>query len=83
MGRDDLPGVIHAYLGNVEHVLDGAGEREVTAVSPPSLRLLLLFVLLSLWFESVCKSSDDLIGDITQGIGVPVVRNCIRMLRAA
>ena len=83
MGRDDLPGVIHAYLGNVEHVLDGAGEREGTAVSPPSLRLLLVSELLRLWVEAGCKSSDDLIGDITQGIGVPVVRNCIRMLRAA
>ena len=83
MGRDDSPGVIHAYLGNVEHVLDGAGEREGTAVSPPSLRLLLVPELLRLWAVAGCKSSDDLITDVTQGIGVPAVRNCIRMLRAA
>ena len=83
MGRDDSPGVIHAYLGNVEHVLDGAGEREGTAVSPPSPRLLLVPELLRLWVEAGCKSSDDLITDISQGIDVHVERNCIRMLRAA
>ena len=50
---------------------------------PPSLRLLLVPELLRLLVEAGCKSSDDLITDVTQGIGGPVVRNCIRMLRAA
>ena len=64
MGRDDSPGVVRAYLGTVEHVLDGAGERESTAVSPPSLRLLLVPELLRLWVEAGCKTSDDWLTDV-------------------
>ena len=65
MGPDDSAGIVHAYLGNVERVLDGAGEREGTAVSPPSLRLLLVPELLRLWAEAGCKFSDGLFTDTT------------------
>lgn len=83
VGRDDSPGVADVYLGTVEHDLDGAGEREHSAVSPPSLRLLLVPLLLRLWVQAGCNLSDDLPTGVTQGIGVAVVRNSIRMPRAA